>query len=68
MQVEVVDMMIGTNIDGMFMDMQVDGVVRDSAKDVEEGEKVLATKVERVDAIVDHEALESDGNAFAQLD
>jgi hypothetical protein len=36
---EIVDMMIGTNIDGVFMDMQMVGVVRDNAKDIEKGRK-----------------------------
>jgi hypothetical protein len=37
--VEVVDMMIGTNIDGVFMDMQMISVARDSAKDIKKGKK-----------------------------
>lgn len=37
-QVEVVDLMIGTNIDGVFMDMQGASVARDSAMDIEEGD------------------------------
>jgi hypothetical protein len=37
--VEVVDMIIGTNIDGVFMDMQMVGVARDNAKDIEKGRK-----------------------------
>ncbi len=42
MQVEVVDTMIGIDIDGVFMGTQVAGVARDNAKDVEEMEEVLA--------------------------
>jgi hypothetical protein len=38
--------MIGTNIDGVFMDMQATGVVIDSARDIEEGEEVLAVEME----------------------
>ncbi len=68
MQVEVVDMMIRIDIDGVFMGTQVAGVARDNARDVEEGEEVLATKMEQVDAIVDIEALKNDGEAFAKLD
>jgi hypothetical protein len=67
-QVEVVDMMIRIDIDGVFMGTQVAGVARDNARDVEEGEEVLATKMEQVDAIVDIEALKNDGEAFAKLD
>jgi hypothetical protein len=67
-QVEVVDMMIGTYIDGVFMDMQATSVIRDNARDIEEGEEMLATKVEQMDAIVDIEALENDGGVFAKLD
>jgi hypothetical protein len=32
-------MMIGTNIDGVFMDMQTTGVARDNTKDIEKGKK-----------------------------
>jgi hypothetical protein len=50
------------------MDMQVINVVRENTRDVEEGEEMLATKVEWVDAIVDIEALENDGEVFVELD
>jgi hypothetical protein len=49
--------MIGTYVDGVFMDMQITNVVRDNAKDVEEGDEMLIVKVERVDAIVDIKTL-----------
>ncbi len=39
---EVVDMMIGIDIYGVFMDTQVASVARDNVRDVEEGEEVLA--------------------------
>ncbi len=68
MQAEVLDMMIGINIDGVFMDTQVGGVIRDNAREVEEGEEVLATKIEGVDAIVDIEALENHGKVFVELE
>ncbi len=68
MQGKVVDMTIRTYIDGVFMDMQVINVVRENTRDVEEGEEMLATKVEWVDAIVDIEALENDGEVFVELD
>ncbi len=61
MQIEIVDLMIGTNIDGVFMDMQVASVAKDNTRDVEEREEVSAVEVEWVDAIVDIEALENDG-------
>jgi len=61
-------MTIRTYIDGVFMDMQVINVVRENTRDVEEGEEMLATKVEWVDAIVDIEALENDGEVFVELD
>jgi len=37
--VEIVDMMIGTNIYGVFTYMQMVGVVRDNAKDIKKGRK-----------------------------
>ncbi len=67
-QGEVVDMMIGTYIDGVFMDIQAIGVTKDNARDVEEGKEVLVAKVEWMDAIVDIEALENDGEVFVELD
>jgi hypothetical protein len=39
-------MMIRTNIDGVFMDMQVTSVARENTRDVEEGEEMLAVEVE----------------------
>jgi hypothetical protein len=50
------DLMIRTNIDGMFMDMQTTGVAKDNARDIEEREEVLAKKVEQMATIVDIEA------------
>ncbi len=44
MQVEVVDLMIGTDIDGVFMDMQAVGVTRDNTRNIEEKEGVLEHK------------------------
>ncbi len=61
-------MMIGTNINGVFMDMQVVGVTRNNARDIEEGEEVLVAKVEWMDAIVDIETIKNDGEVFAKLD
>jgi hypothetical protein len=60
--------MIGTYIDGVFMDMQGVSVARDNAKDVEEGEEMLAAEVERVDAIIDIKTLENDGKTLVELD
>ncbi len=65
MQVEVVDLMIGIDIDGVFMDMQAAGVTRDNARNIEEEEGVLATEMEWLDAIVNVEALENDEEPFA---
>ncbi len=62
------DLMIGTYIDGVFMDMQGVSVARDNAKDVEEGEEMLAAEVERVDAIIDIKTLENDGKTLVELD
>jgi hypothetical protein len=45
-QIEIVDLMIGTNIDGVFMDMQVASVAKDNTRDVEEREEVSAVEVE----------------------
>jgi len=39
-------------------------LARDNARDIEEGKEVLVVKLERVDAIVDIEALKNDGEAF----
>jgi hypothetical protein len=39
-------MMIGTNINGVFMDMQVADVARNNARDIEKGEEVLVAEVE----------------------
>ncbi len=44
MQAEIVDMMIGTCIDGVFMDMQATCIAKDNAKDVEEGRKCWQQK------------------------
>ncbi len=52
-RLKFVDLMIGTNIDGVFMDMQAANVARDSARDIEKGEEVLALEMEWIDAIVD---------------
>jgi hypothetical protein len=45
-RLKFVDLMIGTNIDGVFMDMQAANVARDSARDIEKGEEVLALEME----------------------
>ncbi len=68
MQAEVVDMMIKTNIDGVFMDMQATSVARENTRDVEKNEEMLATEVEWVDAIIDIEALKNDREIFVELD
>jgi hypothetical protein len=62
------DLMIGTNIDGVFMDMQATSVLIDSAREIEEGEEVLASEMESMHAIVDIEALENDYQALGKLD
>ncbi len=62
------DLMIGIDINGVFMDMQMVGVAKDNIRDVEEGGEMLVAEVEQVDAIVDIEALENDGEAFVELD
>ncbi len=67
-QVKVVDLMIRTNIDGVFMDMQAIGGTRDIARDVERKEGMLAIEMERVDAIVNIEASKNDGEPFVELD
>jgi hypothetical protein len=56
-QVEVMGLMSGINIDGVFMDMQTAGVTRYNTRNVERKEGVLAIEMERVDAIVNIEAL-----------
>jgi hypothetical protein len=50
------------------MDIQAIGVTKDNARDIEEGKEVLVAKVEWMDAIVDIEALENDGEVFIELD
>ncbi len=59
MQVEVVDMMIGTNIDGVVVDMQVASVTRNNVKGIKEREEALTTKVKQMEGIVDIEALKN---------
>jgi hypothetical protein len=58
-QVEVVDMMIGTNIDGVVVDMQVASVTRNNVKGIKEREEALTTKVKQMEGIVDIEALKN---------
>jgi hypothetical protein len=61
-------MMIGTNKDGVVMDMQAANVARNNIRGVEEAEEVLATKVEQMEAIVDIESLENGEEALVKLD
>jgi hypothetical protein len=46
--VEVVDLTIGIDVDGVFMDMHATNATRGVAC-IEEGEEVLATQVEHVE-------------------
>jgi hypothetical protein len=50
------------------VDMQATSVARENTRDAEQGEEVLATYMEWVDAIVDIEALENDGEVYVELD
>ncbi len=68
MQVEVMNMMIGTNIHRVVMDMQMANVTRNNLKGIEKGEEMLVAKVEQMEAIVDIEALENDEKTFGELD
>ncbi len=66
--VEVVNLMIKTNIGGVFVDMHVANAIRCVTR-FEEREKMLATKVERVEAnIIGAKVLENDVEAFGELD
>ncbi len=67
-QAKVVEMMTRKDIDGVFVDMQATSVARENTRDAEQGEEVLATYMEWVDAIVDIEALENDGEVYVELD
>ncbi len=67
-QVEVMNMMIGTNIHRVVMDMQMANVARNNLKGIEKGEEMLVAKVEQMEAIVDIEALENDEKTFGELD
>jgi len=67
-QVEVMNMMIGTNIHRMVMDMQMANVARNNLKGIEKGEEMLVAKVEQMEAIIDIEALENDEKTFGKLD
>jgi hypothetical protein len=65
---KVVDLTIGTNIDGVFVDMHVVDVIR-GATCIEEGEKMLVMEVERVETnIIEAEVLENDVEAFGDFD
>jgi hypothetical protein len=66
--VEVVNLMIKRNIGGVFVDMHVANAIRCVIR-FEEREKMLATKVEQVEAnIVGAKVLENDVEAFRELD
>jgi NifB/MoaA-like Fe-S oxidoreductase len=66
--VEIVDLMIGTYIDGVFVDMHATNAIRDVAW-FEEGEEVLVAEVEWVEAnIIEVKVLENDVEAFGKLD
>ncbi len=68
MVVEVVDLTIGTNIDGVFVDMHAIDAIKGVAG-FKEGEKMLAIEVEWVEAnIIEAKVLENDIKAFAELD
>jgi NifB/MoaA-like Fe-S oxidoreductase len=65
---EVMDLMIGTNIDGVFVDMQVVDAIR-NVVGIEEGEEVLAAKVEQVEAnIIEVDVLENEVKVFGEFD
>ncbi len=62
------DLMIGTNIDGVFVDMQVVDAIR-NVVGIEEGEEVLAAKVEQVEAnIIEVDVLENEVKVFGEFD
>jgi len=66
--VEGVDLMIETNINGVFVDMHAIDAIRGATR-IEEGEKMLVAKVEWVEAnIIEAEVLENDVKAFGKLD
>jgi hypothetical protein len=67
-QVEVMNMMIGTNIHRVVMDMQMANVTRNNLNGIEKGEEMLVAKVEQMEAIVDIEALENDEKTFGEFD
>ncbi len=62
------DLMIGTNIDGVFVDMHVVDAIR-NVVGIEEGEEVLAAKVEQVEAnIIEVDVLENEVKVFGEFD
>ncbi len=62
------DLTIGINIDGVFVDMHVDDAIRGVAG-IEEGGKIFVMKVDRVEAnIIGAEMLENDIETFGELD
>ncbi len=64
MVAKVVDLTIRIDIDGVFMDIHATDAIR-GAIGIEEGEEMLATKVEQVEAnIIRAEVLENDIEAF----
>ncbi len=62
------DLTIGINIDGVFVDMHADDAIRGVAG-IEEGGKIFVMKVDRVEAnIIGAEMLENDIETFGELD
>ncbi len=60
------DLTIGTYIDGVLVDMRAADVIR-GATCIKEGEEVLVTEVERVEAnIIEVEVLENDVEVFGK--
>jgi len=66
--VEVVNLTVGTYIDGVFVDMHATNAIKGVAG-IKEGEEVFASKVELVEAnIIEVEMLENDVETFGELD
>jgi hypothetical protein len=66
--VEVVNLTVGTYIDGVFVDMHATDAIK-GVVGIEEEEEMFASKVERVEAnIIEVEVLENDIETFGELD
>ncbi len=66
--VEVVNLTVGTDIDGVFMDMHAIDAIKGVAG-IEEREQMFALEMERVEPnIIEAEALENDVETFRKLD